>query len=76
MIMSKATGEVLERWNFSIETDNEVLDKGYFNLAPCFYSKSCTLNFIFFCTVILLVFHFPSFDLVPVCQGRRVTKKL
>jgi hypothetical protein len=26
--MSKATGEVLERWNFRIETDNEVVDKG------------------------------------------------
>ncbi|GFZ00005.1 DNA-binding HORMA family protein [Actinidia rufa] len=28
VIMSKATNEVLERWNFSIETDNEVLEKG------------------------------------------------
>jgi mitotic spindle assembly checkpoint protein MAD2 len=28
VIMSKATGEVLERWNFRIETDNEVVDKG------------------------------------------------
>ncbi|CAI9779382.1 unnamed protein product [Fraxinus pennsylvanica] len=28
VIMSKATGEVLERWNFSIETDREVVDKG------------------------------------------------
>lgn len=26
--MSKSTGEVLERWNFSIETDNEVVEKG------------------------------------------------
>lgn len=30
VIMSKATGEVLERWNFSIETDSEVVEKGYF----------------------------------------------
>jgi hypothetical protein len=28
VIMSKSTGEVLERWNFSIETDNEVVKKG------------------------------------------------
>ncbi|RYR35371.1 hypothetical protein Ahy_A10g050535 isoform A [Arachis hypogaea] len=28
VIMSKATGEVLERWNFSIETDSEVVEKG------------------------------------------------
>lgn len=28
VIMSKATGEVLERWNFSIETDGEVVEKG------------------------------------------------
>ncbi|GAU16619.1 mitotic spindle checkpoint protein MAD2-like [Trifolium pratense] len=28
VIMSKSTGEVLERWNFSIETDNEVVEKG------------------------------------------------
>ena len=28
MIMSKATGEVLERWNFRIETDSEVVEKG------------------------------------------------
>ncbi|KAL1189681.1 Mitotic spindle checkpoint protein MAD2 [Cardamine amara subsp. amara] len=28
VIMSKATGEVLERWNFRIETDNEVVEKG------------------------------------------------
>ena len=27
--MSKATNEVLERWNFSIETDKEVVEKGY-----------------------------------------------
>ncbi|KAK3226798.1 hypothetical protein Dsin_006660 [Dipteronia sinensis] len=26
--MSKATGEVLERWNFSIETDSEVVENG------------------------------------------------
>lgn len=32
MIMSKATNEVLERWNFSIETDSEVVEKGYYNL--------------------------------------------
>ena len=29
VIMSKATNEVLERWNFSIETDKEVVEKGY-----------------------------------------------
>ncbi|KAF9677825.1 hypothetical protein SADUNF_Sadunf08G0148100 [Salix dunnii] len=29
VIMSKATNEVLERWNFSIETDSEVVEKGY-----------------------------------------------
>ncbi|KAH7515553.1 hypothetical protein FEM48_Zijuj10G0039000 [Ziziphus jujuba var. spinosa] len=28
VIMSKATNEVLERWNFSIETDGEVVEKG------------------------------------------------
>ncbi|TXG64013.1 hypothetical protein EZV62_011007 [Acer yangbiense] len=28
VIMSKATGEVIERWNFSIETDSEVVEKG------------------------------------------------
>ncbi|KAK7850057.1 mitotic spindle checkpoint protein mad2 [Quercus suber] len=28
VIMSKATNEVLERWNFSIETDSEVVEKG------------------------------------------------
>ncbi|XP_051122472.1 mitotic spindle checkpoint protein MAD2 isoform X1 [Andrographis paniculata] len=28
VIMSKATGEVLERWNFRIETDNEAVEKG------------------------------------------------
>lgn len=28
VIMSKASGEVLERWNFSIETDSEVVEKG------------------------------------------------
>lgn len=28
VIMSKSTGEVLERWNFSIETDSEVVEKG------------------------------------------------
>ncbi|KAL9292750.1 Mitotic spindle checkpoint protein MAD2 [Arabidopsis thaliana] len=28
VIMSKATGEVLERWNFRIETDNQVVEKG------------------------------------------------
>ncbi|MFS7949317.1 putative mitotic spindle checkpoint protein Mad2 [Helianthus anomalus] len=28
VIMSKATNEVLERWNFSIETDKEVVEKG------------------------------------------------
>ncbi|KAF6156900.1 hypothetical protein GIB67_000440 [Kingdonia uniflora] len=28
VIMSKATSEVLERWNFSIETDNQVVEKG------------------------------------------------
>ncbi|RWV82418.1 hypothetical protein GW17_00056084, partial [Ensete ventricosum] len=28
VIMSKATSEVLERWNFSIETDAEVVEKG------------------------------------------------
>ena len=28
VIMSKPTNEVLERWNFSIETDSEVVEKG------------------------------------------------
>ncbi|XAR64443.1 hypothetical protein NMG60_11024784 [Bertholletia excelsa] len=28
VIMSKASGEVLERWNFSIQTDAEVVEKG------------------------------------------------
>ena len=28
VIMSKATNEVLERWNFTIETDSEVIEKG------------------------------------------------
>ncbi|ERN06795.1 hypothetical protein AMTRI_Chr06g174220 [Amborella trichopoda] len=28
VIMSKASSEVLERWNFNIETDNEVVEKG------------------------------------------------
>lgn len=28
VIMSKATNEVLERWNFSIQTDSEVVEKG------------------------------------------------
>ncbi|KAJ6321477.1 hypothetical protein OIU77_011531 [Salix suchowensis] len=28
VIMSKDTNEVLERWNFSIETDSEVVEKG------------------------------------------------
>ncbi|KAF0891712.1 hypothetical protein E2562_010923 [Oryza meyeriana var. granulata] len=28
VIMSKATSEVMERWNFSIQTDPEVVDKG------------------------------------------------
>ncbi|KAB2045770.1 hypothetical protein ES319_D01G184700v1 [Gossypium barbadense] len=28
VIMSKATKEVLERWNFSIETDSDVVEKG------------------------------------------------
>ncbi|KAL3835651.1 hypothetical protein ACJIZ3_010387 [Penstemon smallii] len=28
VIMSKATGEVFERWNFSVETDSEVVEKG------------------------------------------------
>ncbi|KAE8710242.1 Mitotic spindle checkpoint protein MAD2 [Hibiscus syriacus] len=27
VIMSKATNEVLERWNFSIETDSEIVEK-------------------------------------------------
>lgn len=30
--MSKATGEVLERWNFNIITDGEVVEKGYARL--------------------------------------------
>jgi mitotic spindle assembly checkpoint protein MAD2 len=29
VIMSKAAGEVLERWNFNIVTDVEVVEKGY-----------------------------------------------
>ncbi|KAK6938317.1 HORMA domain [Dillenia turbinata] len=29
VIMSKATGEVLWRWNFSMETDEEVVRKGF-----------------------------------------------
>ena len=29
VIMSKATNEVLERWNFNIVTDAEVVEKGY-----------------------------------------------
>ena len=28
VITSKATGEVVESWNFSIETDSEVVEKG------------------------------------------------
>jgi mitotic spindle assembly checkpoint protein MAD2 len=28
VIMSKATSEVLERWNFNIVTDAEVVEKG------------------------------------------------
>ncbi|KAL8532814.1 hypothetical protein ACS0TY_009139 [Phlomoides rotata] len=28
VIMSKSSGEVLERWNFNIETDKEVVEKG------------------------------------------------
>ncbi|EPS71952.1 hypothetical protein M569_02810, partial [Genlisea aurea] len=28
VIMNKESGEVLERWNFGIETDNEVVEKG------------------------------------------------
>ncbi|PKA55503.1 Mitotic spindle checkpoint protein MAD2 [Apostasia shenzhenica] len=28
IIMSRATSEVLERWNFNIETDSEVVEKG------------------------------------------------
>lgn len=28
VIMSKASGDVFERWNFSIETDGEVVEKG------------------------------------------------
>lgn len=28
VIMSKANNEVLERWNFSIETDGEVVEQG------------------------------------------------
>lgn len=40
MIMSKATNEVLERWNFSIETDNEVVEKGYFDFKSLLLSTS------------------------------------
>lgn len=29
VIMSKATGEVLERWNFRIETDKQVVEEGW-----------------------------------------------
>ncbi|KAK4402688.1 Mitotic spindle checkpoint protein MAD2 [Sesamum angolense] len=35
VIMSKATGEVLERWNFSIETDSEVVEKGVHGQRLC-----------------------------------------
>jgi mitotic spindle assembly checkpoint protein MAD2 len=40
VIMSKATGEVLERWNFNIVTDVEVVEKGYviYTAAPFFLS--------------------------------------
>jgi hypothetical protein len=34
VIMSKATSEVLERWNFNIVTDAEVVEKG---CATLFY---------------------------------------
>jgi hypothetical protein len=37
VIMSKATSEVLERWNFNIETDAEVVEKGYVIFIPTFY---------------------------------------
>ncbi|KAL5991176.1 Mitotic spindle checkpoint component mad2 [Asimina triloba] len=30
VIMSKATSQVFERWNFNIETDSEVVEKAYF----------------------------------------------
>lgn len=36
VIMSKATSEVLERWNFNIETDAEVVEKGYVNFYANF----------------------------------------
>jgi len=29
VIMSKATSEVLERWNFNIETNSEVVENGW-----------------------------------------------
>lgn len=34
--MSKATSEVLERWNFNIVTDAEVVETGYVNFRANF----------------------------------------
>ncbi|CAH8360971.1 unnamed protein product [Eruca vesicaria subsp. sativa] len=43
VIMSKATGEVLERWNFRIETDAEVVEKGL-----VLFIMKCSWNFVFY----------------------------
>jgi hypothetical protein len=42
VIMSKATSEVLERWNFNIDTYPEVVEKGCATLTPIHGSR-CSL---------------------------------
>jgi len=50
VIASMSTKEVLERWNFNIENDREVLEKGYEGWHPDF---CVSLNFL---SVFLSVF--------------------
>lgn len=63
VIMSKATGEVLERWNFRIETDAEVVEKGsvFIEMLILLFFKFCFLNM--------------NLDFFSVCRGRRVTRR-
>lgn len=72
MIMSKATSEVLERWNFSIETDSEVVEKGYFShqmiLSGFVTKQNRMLNFF-------TLFSFSSWVSISGFPGRRVTRK-
>ncbi|XP_042497969.1 mitotic spindle checkpoint protein MAD2-like [Macadamia integrifolia] len=46
VIMTKATSEVVERWNFSIETDKEVVEKGLVHFLPKIHITEELYNFL------------------------------